>query len=157
MNYGLSDKVRAVAVERFVNPARESGTGKVSIVARDLMNLLRPAGFPARNWPQICTAIQSGKFLRANGLEIESIEGPPSGQSSNLVIHYRFVNAIEATASRADASPPPKEESPEEWARRMTGKLAGILSEELAEYEGAEGFMRWVRSEDSDQANEDAA
>lgn len=42
------------------------------------------------------------------------------------------------------------EETPEEWAHRLTGKLFGLLKEELAEYGGGEAFLRWVRSEDED-------
>jgi hypothetical protein len=44
------------------------------------------------------------------------------------------------------------QESPEEWAHRLTGKLFGLLKEELAEYGGGEAFLRWVRSEDEDAA-----
>ena len=42
------------------------------------------------------------------------------------------------------------EESPEAWAERLTGKLYGLLKEELAEYGGGEAFLRWVRSEGED-------
>ncbi len=42
----------------------------------------------------------------------------------------------------------PIEESSEEWATRLTENLRGLLKDELAEYGGAEGFMKWVRSDE---------
>ncbi len=41
-------------------------------------------------------------------------------------------------------------ETAEEWAHRMTGKLCGVLKEEIAACGGAEAFIRWVRSGDED-------
>jgi hypothetical protein len=38
-------------------------------------------------------------------------------------------------------------ETPEEWAARMTGKIRGLMKEEIAAHGGAEGYMRWVRSD----------
>jgi hypothetical protein len=43
-----------------------------------------------------------------------------------------------------------KEETPEAWAHRLTGKLYGLLKEEMAACGGGEAFLRWVRSEDED-------
>lgn len=43
-----------------------------------------------------------------------------------------------------------REETPEEWAHRMTSKLRGLLKEELAEYGGGEAFLRWVRGYDEE-------
>ena len=57
-----------------------------------------------------------------------------------------------------DEETKPTDESPEERACRLTEKLRGLLKEELAEYGGAEAFVRWVRS-DGDEvppANEPA-
>ena len=47
-----------------------------------------------------------------------------------------------------------EEESPEERALRLTEKLRGSLKDELAEYGGAEGFMKWVRSDEDDVTSE---
>jgi hypothetical protein len=116
------------------------------------MRELKGKGFPARNWPQICTSIQSEKFLRANGLEIEAIDGPPSRQSSTVVVHYRVIAKESEPGHKADtalsSSAEVSAESPEEWAHRMTGKLFGLLKEELAEYGGGEAFIRWIRSDE---------
>jgi bisphosphoglycerate-dependent phosphoglycerate mutase len=43
-----------------------------------------------------------------------------------------------------------EEESPEAWAHRATGKLFGLLKDEIAAAGGAEAFLRWVRSDDVD-------
>src|SRR5271167_4015586 len=93
MNYGLSDQVRQVAAQRYIEPAIREGRTKISVAVRDLMRDLEPFGFPARNWPQICTAIQAHKFLRSNGLEIEAVDGPPKKQSPTVIVHYRVIGS----------------------------------------------------------------
>jgi hypothetical protein len=154
-NYGLSDQVRAVALKKYVQPAIRAGKTRISVAARDLMDDLRPRGFPNKNWHQLCSAIQAEKFLRANGLEIEGVDGPPSKTSSTVVVHFRVAGASESGIE----NPPneqvvvaPTDETPEEWARRLTGKLDGLLKEELKEYGGGEAFIRWVRGYDEDDA-----
>ena len=44
------------------------------------------------------------------------------------------------------------EESPEARAKRLVGKLRGLLKDELAEYGGGEAFIRWVRGYDEEDA-----
>jgi hypothetical protein len=34
----------------------------------------------------------------------------------------------------------------------MTGKLYGLMKDEMAAFGGGEAFLRWVRSEDEDEA-----
>ena len=48
----------------------------------------------------------------------------------------------------AEASP----ETPAERAQRLTGKLAGLLKDELAEYGGGDAFIRWIRSDEDEAA-----
>jgi hypothetical protein len=156
MNHGLSDQVRAVASDKFIQPAILAGQLSFSVAVRDLMHHLEPMGFPPRNWPQICSAIQAEKFLRAHGLEIEAIEGPPKKQSSTVVVRYRFANPRAQSgpvASPIQGEPTlTSDETPEEWAHRMTGKLFGLMKDEFAAFGGGEAFLRWVRSEDEDEA-----
>jgi len=155
MRYGLSDQVRAVAERDHVHPAIRAGNPRFSIAVRDLMRVLLPVGFPARNWPQVCSAIQAEKFLRANGLEIESVEGPPSKQSPKVVVRYRVVapkpQEPRATPAAGAEQAKAAQESPEEWAHRMTGKLCGLMKEEIAALGGAEAYLRWVRGYDEDE------
>jgi hypothetical protein len=40
-----------------------------------------------------------------------------------------------------------RDETPEEWAHRMTGKLYGLLRDEIAAFGGGDAFLRWVRSD----------
>ena|ERR1035437_5865765 len=156
MNYGLSDQVRAVALEKYVLPAIRAGKLHFSVAVRDLMRDLQADGFPERNWPQVCTAIQKQAFLRENGLEIEGIDGPPKKQSPTVVVRYQVANRawMPATGTdgldRGDASP--RTETPSERAYRLTEKMRGLLKEELAEYGGGEAFLRWVRGYDEDAA-----
>ncbi len=156
MNHGLSDRVRAVALDRFIHPAVRSGKVQFSVAVRDLMQHLQKDGFPERNWPQVCTAIQAQKFLRANGLEIESVEGPAKKQSSTVVVRYRV--ASQATAPEVEgggsdgAAAASNEETPSERALRLTEKLRGRLKDEIVAFGGSEAFMRWVRGHDEDAA-----
>ncbi|MGA9070095.1 MAG: hypothetical protein WB424_07565 [Terracidiphilus sp.] len=157
MNHGLSDQVRAVAVEKYIQPAILAGKLQFSVSVRDLMRHLQSDGFPERNWPQVCTALQKQTFLRENGLKIASIDGPPKKQSSTVVVRYQVTNRAlmpaktgEVGLERADLDS--SAESPSERAYRLTEKLRGLLKEELAEYGGGEAFLRWVRGYDEDEA-----
>jgi hypothetical protein len=156
MNQGLSDQVRTVAQAKYVRPAINSGKKQFSIPVRDLRGDLRAQGFPGRHTPQICSALQTSKFLRENGLEIEGVDGPPSKMSSNVVVRYRVANfgALSGKAEhpRGAGEMEPEAEDPSARAFRLTEKLRGLLKEELAEYGGGEAFLRWIRSEDEDAA-----
>ncbi|HME57860.1 MAG TPA: hypothetical protein VKF63_05945 [Terracidiphilus sp.] len=156
MNHGLSDQVRAVALEKYVHPAIRAGKVQFSVAVRDLMRHLQADGFPERNWPQVCTAIQAQKFLRENGLEIEGIDGPPKKQSSTVVVRYQVVSRVAkpttGTVGLEGEVANLKEESPSERSYRLTEKMRGLLKEELAEYGGGEAFLRWVRGYDEEAA-----
>jgi hypothetical protein len=155
INFGLSDQVRSVALQKYLHPAIRAGKTRISVAARDLMNELRTNGFPSRNWHQVCSAIQAEKFLRANGLMIEGVDGPPSKTSSTVVVHYRVAENSElapGVAPEGRALAAPVDEGPEEWAHRVTGKLFGLMKDEFAAFGGGEAFLRWVRSEDEDDA-----
>jgi hypothetical protein len=131
------------------------------------MRQLQENGFPERNWPQVCTAIQAGKFLRENGLEIEGVDGPPKKQSSTVVVRYRIARRGESELRPSGASQGPSlapasgtvressddvKESPEARAFRLTEKLRGLMKNEIAARGGAEGYIRWVRGYDEDEA-----
>jgi hypothetical protein len=156
MNHGLSDQVRAVALEKYVHPAILAGKAQFSVAVRDLMRDLRAEGFPSKNWPQVCSALQAERFLRANGLEIEGVDGPPSKVSTTVVVRYRVANPGAHTVARKSPQGGGEidlnEETPSARAFRLTEKMRGLLKEELAEYGGGEAFLRWIRSEDEDAA-----
>jgi hypothetical protein len=56
-----------------------------------------------------------------------------------------------------NSGPDPADESPEARARRLGESLRGLLKEEMAEYGGAEGFIRWVRGYDEEDSERDAS
>lgn len=146
---GLSDRIRVLAREKHVEPARRSGQTEFSIRVRDLIDEAEARGLPTKqSTPPYCTSIQTGEFLRDNGVEITRVDGPRSKLSTTVVVHYRFLH-LETTAARAANL---SSESAEEKAYRLTEKLRGLLKDELAAYGGGEAFLRWVRSENEDAA-----
>jgi hypothetical protein len=152
MSQGSSEQVRAVASEKYVQPALRAGKTQFSVAVKDLLQDLVSQGFPAGNTPQVCTALRKKDFLRAHGIQIEGVDGPPSKMSTTVVFRYRVVGS--STQPATEKSPlkvggmDSIEESPEEWASRITEKMRGLLKEELAEYGGGEAFLRWIRSEE---------
>lgn len=147
---GSSDLVRAVASENYVRPAIKAGKTQFSVAVKDIMKDLQTKGFPASHYPQVCTALRTGKFLRENDLEIERVDGPPSGLSTTVVVHYRVAEHPDLQITRSSSVSPGLQvaEDPGVRAARLTDKLRGMLKAEIDEYGGAEAFLRWVRSED---------
>lgn len=151
-----SDRVRGIVIEKYVKPALNAGNTKLSIRARDVLKDAEATeDFPRGRTPLICNVLQSNKLLSEAGLELDRVEGPPSRQSRTVVVHYRVVKS-DRTETEAFSGDSSRErgvaEDPAERAKRLTEKLRGLLKEELAEYGGAEGFMRWVRSDEEDDA-----
>lgn len=151
---GSSEMVRKLAVEKYIRPALQAGRTGFSISVKDLHSELVAQGFPPANVPQICSALEKHSFLRQYGLEIESIEGPPSRRSTTVVFRYRV--ASDSAHPLRDKEErkfiAEKNEDPGARAVRLSEALRGILKDELAEYGGGEAFLRWVRSEDEDAA-----
>jgi len=154
VNLSLSDQVRMVAEAKFVKPARDAGRREVSIPVRELMDILESQGFPRNHTPQICNALQTGKFLGAHSLKITRIDGPKSKTSTTVVIHYCMTGAAAGRDDPSGTARPigPAAEDPEARAQRLTDSLRGLLKKEIAAHGGAEGFVRWVRSDDEDAA-----
>lgn len=154
--YGLSDQVRSVARDTYVEAARRLGRAEFSIKVRDMLDALVPLGFPGGNTPQVCNALQSQKFTQDNQLAIVGVEGPPSKMSTTVVVKYRFVGGAAGTQTvwREKDSAPVSSGHEDSKARaiRLTEKLRGLLKEELAGYGGGEAFLKWVRSEDEEAA-----
>jgi hypothetical protein len=151
MGRGSSEQVRVVAREKYLLPAIRSGKTRFSLAVKDLKQDLVAQGFPSGNTPQICSALQAKSFLRENGLEIESVEGPPSKQSTTVVIYYRRSSVAKQALPEIEHGEK-REETHEARALRLTEKLRGLLKEELAAYGGGEAFVRWVRGYDEEDA-----
>lgn len=153
MRGGSSDLVREVAFQRYVRPAISSGKRQFSIAVKDLMRELRPKGFPSSNYSQICSSIKEKAFIKGNGIRVIRLEGPPSGQSSTVVVHYEVIGTG-ANSSKEEVVDPKQQsaletaETPAARAQRLMEGLRGLLKEEYEEYGGGEAFLRWIRSED---------
>jgi hypothetical protein len=156
MRHGSSDQVRAVALERYLEPALRAGKKQFSVAVKDVLQDLVAQGFPPGNTPQVCTALRKQTFLRQHGIEIDHVEGPPSKMSNTVVFHYRLASSIaQPTAGGGSFERNPGvhvQEGHSARAFRLTEKLRGLLKEELTEYGGGEAFLRWIRSEDEDAA-----
>jgi hypothetical protein len=152
--YGLSDQVRAVAKDKFVTPAKQSGKDDFTIRVKGLLNELVNLGFPPNSTPLVCNAIRSERFLIDNGLEIVGIDGPPSKLSTTVVVHYRVEAKSKGTMARKAVSELDVErlEDPATRAKLLTDLLRGLLKEEIREHGGAEGFIRWIREDDEEAA-----
>lgn len=144
MEHGaLSDRIRQHAVEKFVRPARRNRQRRLSLAVRDLMNDLESQGFPKHHQNQFCTAIQTRNFLQQNGLEIEKIDGPPSGRSTTVVVHYRLKDDLNKQTEAQFLT----NETPSERAKRVTSLLSGRLRKQIKELGGTLAYMDWVRRE----------
>jgi hypothetical protein len=154
---GLSEEIRNLAEIRYVRPAIRAGKHQFSIRVRDVLNDLEEGGKSgAGRTPQVCSTLQTKKFLNANGLEIESVDGPPKKQSPTVVVHYRVRANPPASGETPKSGTGPVvaglSESPSDRALRLTEKLRGLLKEEMASYGGGEAFLRWVRGHDEEDA-----
>lgn len=141
----LSEQIRQRAIRNFVEPARRQGNRRFTIPVRSLIDELESEGFPKHHQAQFCSALRRTSFLKEAGLEIEKTEGPRSLTSTTVVFHYRLLDGFMAPTAKREAV---ELESASERAKRLTESLRGLLKKELAEYGGAEGFIRWVRSDD---------
>lgn len=146
MDLKLADQVRAMALLKYVGPAKNAGSTEFSIAVKDLLRDLETVNFPLNYTPLVCNSIKTKSFQQENNLQITRIEGPKSQTGTRVIVHYRIMGAGNAAGNAA------QNESPGDRARRLTEGLRGLLKKELAARGGAEGFIQWVRSEDEDAA-----
>jgi hypothetical protein len=150
MAYGDdSELIRIRAWERYIKPQIQNGLRDIQVQVKPLMKELESEGFPANHPRQFCKALQKKAFLKEKGLALQQIQGPPSGTSTTVVLHYKVIGA-EAGGVLAPFSN--HGETPQQRAFRLTEKLRGLMKNEIAAHGGTEGFMRWVRSDDDETA-----
>lgn len=155
MDNKLADKVRAIALQKYVEPAKNAGMMEFSIAVKDLLNDLKRTDFPLNYTPLVCNSIKTKSFQRENHLEIVGVEGPKSQTGTRVVVHYRITGDREGAAEQlrtSDRQNKAISETPRERAKRLTGRLRGLLRKELKEFGGADAFIQWVRSDDEDAA-----
>jgi hypothetical protein len=140
MKTGWSDKVREVADRDYVQPARPNRE-PIRIRFGDLKVKMLKLGFPSQNANQIASPLEASKFWEPRGLKMCT----PRGQSrkEETVFEFRFVDELENRSGGETAT---------ERASRLTEKLRGLMKDEIAAHGGAEGFIRWVRSDEDEDA-----
>lgn len=124
MKTGWSDRIRELADREYVNPAR-SGNGKIRICVGDMQKKLKAQGFPAGFTNQILSSLESERFWRDRGLEMETPAGQPRRHETVLAFHFK------ENANRSLDSQDPLLE------------LAGLLRGAIRE--GADAFVRELR------------
>jgi hypothetical protein len=153
---GLSDRIRLLVSERYVQPAMKLGSERLSIRVKDILKDVAGDASARGRTPAICEVLQGRKLLRENDLEIEGVDGPPSKQSTTVVVHYRILHpgrwAGAASADKDVQATATSVETAKERARRLTNKMAGLLKDEMAAYGGGDAFMKWIRSDDDEAA-----
>lgn len=151
MDAKLADKVRAIALEKYIEPAKKAGNTEFSIAVKDLLKDLERVDFPLNYTPLVCNSIKTKSFQRENHLKITRIDGPKSQTGTRVVVHYRVLEEKDSLDNEV-AFEDRQNEMPSERAQRLTEGLRGLLRQELAQRGGAEAFVRWIRSDDEDAA-----
>jgi hypothetical protein len=143
----LHEQIREIAERDFVKNSRVAGKLEFVIAVRDLMAKAQAAGVSTLGrTPAFCKAIQTVDFLENNGLELSSVEGPPSKQSTTVVVHYRFRDLPDSSATSGNQSPVAASGDP---LMRLRGVLKGAMRE------GAAAFLHELRRDKEDErANE---
>jgi len=146
MAYGdESEQIRTRAWERYIEPQIKRGQSVIELPIKPLMKEMESEGFKPNRPRQFCTALQKKTFLEEKNLILSGVDGPPSGTSTTVVLHYRYGGSPESSSAT-------KGETSAEKAFRLTEPLRGLLKEEIAAFGGAEAFIRWVRSDDDEDA-----
>jgi hypothetical protein len=153
MDLRLADQVRAMALLKYVQPAKKARSTEFSIAVKDLLKDLETIDFPLNYTPLVCNSIKTKSFQQENHLEITRIEGPKSQTGTRVVVHYKVVGeGKEAGTEASGKGMQGKDEASGDRARRLTEGLRGLLKQELAAQGGAEAFVQWVRSDDENAA-----
>jgi hypothetical protein len=123
-----SDVVRQHAIENYISPARRRRERTASVN----VGVVHKALGLGNRVPLVCTALESRKFLRENGLRLVSRTGPPSGRSTTVTYTFEFVDKEQVNdhSDRQDA-----------WNR-----LRGALKDVFAELGGGENYLRNERA-----------
>ncbi len=118
-----SNEVREYVKQHYVEKARSSGQFRFSVNAGEVHK-----GMGLHNRiAVVCTSLDSGKFLRENGLRLIEKSGPPSGLSTTVSFVYEF--------TRPAPSPDPE----------LFLKLRGIARDIFQALGGGEEFIRRER------------
>ncbi|MGA7157518.1 MAG: hypothetical protein WBY53_11755 [Acidobacteriaceae bacterium] len=133
--YGTTDKVRQRAAIEYIEPARRSGATRVHIHSGNFnKHLVQNRVLPPNRLPLVCNALKSRKFLEDNNLQLEKVDGPPSGVSSTVV--YTFsLNPLRGSDKPSNTPQPPD----------TFLQLRGILKSTYKKLGGGEKFQKSQR------------
>ena len=120
-----ADQIRVHARERYVLPARQQKRTQFSINVGDVVRELKMAG----RAPNVCSALQTRRFLESNSLRLVDTDGPPSGQSTTVTYTYEFLEGNRSSLEHDDS-----------WKQ-----LRGTLKDVFAELGGGEAYLRAER------------
>ncbi len=123
-----ADEIRDYSARAFVVPARQKGQKKVSIKVGDVVRELRLY----RSVANVCSALKTKEFQKANQLKLVDASGPRSGLSTTVVFTYEFI----------DQGGGPPDSSVDAWSR-----LRGALKDVFAELGGGEAYLRAERKQ----------
>lgn len=141
-----SERIRQVAWDRIIQPQINSGRARIDVEIKPLMKQLESEGFSKNRPRQFCTALQKESFLAEKGLILDGKDGPPSGTSTTVVLHFKLANGSWPKVATT------LEETPEQRAFRLTEKIRGLMKDEIAAHGGGEAYLRWVRGVEEEAA-----
>ena len=145
MAYGDdSERIRERAWNRYIEPQIQRGARQIAVAIKPLMKEMESEGFKTNRPRQFCTALQKREFLREKNLVLDRVDGPPSGTSTTVVLHFNYGGDHGSGSSEMPGDA--------ERAQRAMDKLYGSMKDEIAAHGGAEAFIRWVRSEEDEDA-----
>ena len=123
MAYGDdSERIRTRAWERYIEPQIRRGLSTIELPIKPLMKELESEGFPTNHPRQFCKALQKKTFLQEKNLELSRVDGPPSGTSTTVVLHYRYGGSPSGIPNLDEG------ETAAEKALRLTKKLRASVS-----------------------------
>ena len=121
---GVSAAIREFVRNEYVSKARRLGSPRFTVNAGEVHRAMHLHN----RVPQVCSVLQSSKFLQENGLRIAEESGPPSGFSTSVTITYEF--AVQPAAAPSE---------------HPFLALRGILRDVFRELGGGENFIRSER------------
>jgi hypothetical protein len=120
---GHTSIVRRYVRDHYVRPARRAGRNTFRVVVGEVHTAL---GLKNRV-PLVCNALSSRKFLEENSLRMLERTGPPSGQSTTVVLTYEILDSQDIKSMDS--------------LRALRGAGAAVF----AELGGGESFLRGER------------
>ncbi len=85
---GVSSAIRDFIARHYVSEARRRNAIRFTVNAGEVHKAMHLHN----RVPQVCSVLQSAKFVEENGLRIVQKSGPPSGFSTSVTLTYEFAD-----------------------------------------------------------------